>query len=138
MNTDPESVEPRNKFVAHAARLLGLAGYADSQQQAQQLLALETKLAEVQLPRAEERDVAKTNNIMPRADVEQLGQGAPLREMFDTLKLPAATDFQVGMPDVLHRTAGLFATVAVGRVEGVHALPGPRCIRRRAVDAVRR
>ena len=110
VNTDPESVELRNKFVAHAARLLGLAGYADSQQQAEQLLALETKLAEVQLPREHARDVEKTNNIMPRADVEQLGQGAPLREMFDALKLPAATDFQVGMPDVLRKTAGLFAT----------------------------
>ncbi len=110
VNTDPESVELRNKFVAHAARLLGLAGYGDSQQQAERLLALETKLAEVQLPQEEERNVDKTNNIMPRAEVEQLGQGAPLREMFDALKLPTATDFQVGMPDVLHATAGLFAT----------------------------
>ena len=110
VKTDPESLGLRNKFVAHAARLLGLAGYPDSQQQADQLLALETKLAEVQLPQEETRDVEKTNNIMPRAHVEQLGQGAPLREMFDTLRLPAATDFQVGMPDVLHKTAGLFAT----------------------------
>ncbi len=110
VNTDPESVELRNKFVAHAARLFGLAGYADSQQQAEQLLALETKLAEVQLSQEEARDVEKTNNIMPRAQVEQLADGAPLREMFDKLKLPAATDFRVGMPDVLHKTAGLFAT----------------------------
>ena len=110
VNTDPESVELRNKFVAHAARLLGLAGYADSQQQAEQLLALETKLAEVQLPREDVRNVDKTTNIMPRADVERIGAGAPLRELFDALKLPAATDFQVGMPDVLQKTAGLFAT----------------------------
>ncbi len=110
VNTDPESVELRDKFVAHAARLLGLAGYADSQQQSVRLLALETKLAEVQLPQEEERNVEKTNNIMPRAAVEQLGQGAPLKEMFDALKLPAVTDFQVGMPDVLRSTAGLFAT----------------------------
>ena len=110
VNTDPESVELRNKFVAHAAKLLGLAGYADSQQQAEQMLALETKLAQVQVPQVEERDVEKTDNIMTRAQVEQLAQGAPLREMFDALKLPAATDFQVGMPDVLHQTAGLFGT----------------------------
>jgi putative endopeptidase len=110
MNADPESVELRNKFVAHAARLLGLAGYVDSQQQAEQLLVLETKLAEVQLPREDERNVEKTNNIMSRADVEQLGEGAPLRELFDGLKLPAVTDFQVGMPEVLRKTAGLFAT----------------------------
>ncbi len=113
VNTDPESVELRTKFVAHVARLLGLAGYADSQQQAEQLLALETKLAEVQLPREDARNVEKTNNIMPRADVERLGQGAPLRDLFDALKLPAATDFQVGMPDVLRKTAGLFATEAL-------------------------
>jgi putative endopeptidase len=110
LKTDPDSVEIRNKFVAHAARLLGLAGYADSQQQAEQLLALETKLAEVQLPKEDSRNVETTTNIMPRAEVEQLGQGAPLREMFDALKLPAATDFQVGMPDVLRKTAELFAT----------------------------
>jgi putative endopeptidase len=109
VNTDSESVELRNNFVAHAARLLGLAGYGDSQQQAEQLLALETKLAEVQLPREDARNVAKTNNIMSRPDVELLAQGAPLRDVFDALQLPAATDFQVGMPDVLHKTAGLFA-----------------------------
>lgn len=110
VNADAESVDVRNKFVAHAAKLLGLAGYADSQQQAEQLLALETRLAEVQLPLEDARNVEKTNNMMPRAEVERLGQGAPLREMFDALKLPVATDFQVGMPDVLHKTAGLFAT----------------------------
>ncbi|MGB6207690.1 M13 family metallopeptidase [Mycobacterium sp.] len=114
VNTDPDAVELRNKFVAHAARLLGLAGYADSQQQAEQLLALETKLAEVQLPKEQERDVEKTDNIMPRNEVEHLAQGAPLREMFDALRLPATTDFQVGMPDVLHNTAGLFATEPLG------------------------
>ena len=79
VNTDPDAVELRNKFVTHAARLLGLAGYADSQQQAEQLLALETKLAEVQLPKEQERDVEKTDNIMPRNEVEHLAQGAPLR-----------------------------------------------------------
>ncbi|OBF81222.1 hypothetical protein A5791_06160 [Mycobacterium sp. 852002-51163_SCH5372311] len=110
VNTDPESVELRQAFVAHAAKLLGLAGYADAQQQAEQLLALETKLAEVQLPRELARNVEKTDNIMARAEVERLGQGAPLPEMFDALKLPATTDFQVGMPDVLRQTAELFAT----------------------------
>lgn len=110
VNTDPESVELRNKFVAHVAKLLGLAGYADAQQQAEQLLALETKLAEVQLPRELARNVEQTTNIMPRAEVEQIGQGAPLHEMFDALKLPPTTDLQVGMPDVLRSTARLFAT----------------------------
>jgi putative endopeptidase len=110
VNNDPQSVDLRNKFVAHAARLLGLAGYGDSQQLAEQLLALETKLAQVQLPSDEARNVETTNNMMARADVEKLADGAPLREIFDVLKVPANSDFQVGMPDVLHKTAGLFAS----------------------------
>lgn len=113
LKTDPDSVELRNKFVAHVAKMLALAGYTDAQQQAEALLALETKLAEVQWPREDTRNVDKTNHIMARADVEQLGQGAPLRELFDALKIPAVTDFQIGMPDVLQRTAGLFATEPV-------------------------
>jgi putative endopeptidase len=114
LNQDAQSTELRAKFVAHVEKLLGLAGYADARAQAEQILALETKLAEVQWPIEQTRDVSKTNTIMPRADVEKLGAGAPLQGMFDKLKLPRDTDFQVGMPDVLPKTAALFAKEPVG------------------------
>jgi putative endopeptidase len=110
LKTDADSVELRKKYVEHATRLLGLAGYTDSAHMAQQLLDLETKLAQVQVPQEDARDVDKTNHQMTRAEVEKLGEGAPLREIFDALKLPAETDFQVGMPDTLHKSAALFAT----------------------------
>ena len=113
LDQDAQSVELRNKFVAHMTKLLGLAGYADAAVQADQILALETKLAEVQWPIEETRDVQKTNTIMPRSEVEKLGAGAPLQGMYDALKLPRDTDFQVGMPDVLPNTAALFANQPV-------------------------
>ncbi len=113
LKQDPASVELRTKFVAHVERMLGLAGYSDAHAQAERILALETALAQVQWPAEETRDVEKTNNVMPRADVEKLAAGAPLGEMFDALGFPAQGDYLVGMPDVLTKTAHLFATEPV-------------------------
>jgi putative endopeptidase len=110
---DPESVALREKFVAHVERMLGLAGYPDAHAQAESVLALETALAQVQRTQEESRDVEKSNNIMTRAEVEKLGAGAPLEEMFDALGFPAEIDVQVGAPDVLTKTAQLFATEPV-------------------------
>jgi putative endopeptidase len=50
---------------------------------------------------------------MSRAEVEKLGAGAPLKEMFDGLKLPSDIDFMVGMPDVSAKTAALFGSEPV-------------------------
>ena len=109
LKQDPDSVALREKFVAHVERILGLAGYTDGHEQALRMLALETKLAEVQLPAVETRDVEKSNNVMSRADVEKLAAGAPLKEMFDAIGYPAQTDMLVMNPDVLAKTARLWA-----------------------------
>jgi putative endopeptidase len=113
LKQDPESVALREKFVAHVEKMLSLAGYQDAPAQAQRVLALETALAQVQRTQEEARDVEKSNNIMPRAEVEKLGVGAPLKEMFDALGFPAEVDMQVGAPDVLTKTAQVFATEPV-------------------------
>ena len=105
---DPQFVELRSKFASHVERLLSLAGYADSKEQAAQILALETKLAEVHWPSELERDIQKTRTIMPRENVERLAPGAPLRAVFDSLSLPVSASFRVGMPDVTAKTAQLF------------------------------
>ncbi|MBY0291317.1 MAG: M13 family metallopeptidase [Mycobacteriaceae bacterium] len=113
LKQDAESVELRTAFVQHVERLLALAGYKDGARQAQLVLALQTKLAEVQWPFEDTMDPDKTSTIMTRQDVEKLGAGAPLQAIFDALKLPAQTDFQVGMPDVLAKTAALFGNEPV-------------------------
>jgi putative endopeptidase len=107
---NPTFSDLRTKFAAHVENVLKLAGYSDAHQQAQEVLALETKLAEVQWPLEKARDQSQTSTIMSRSDVEKLGAGAPLAAVFDAQRLPANVDFQVGMPDVLTKTAQLFAT----------------------------
>ena len=113
VGTDPQSIAVRTKFVDHVDRMLKLAGYPDSREQAEKVLAVETALAQVQLPTEELRDVEKSNNIMARADVEKIATGAPLHEMFDALKIPATTDFLVGSPEVLTKTAQVWASAPI-------------------------
>lgn len=106
---EPDYQDVRAEFVEHVARTLRLAGYADADEQADAVLRLETALAEVQWPLADTYDVELTSTVMPRAEVEKLGAGAPLADLFDAYGVPAVTDVVVGMPDVLAETAVLFA-----------------------------
>lgn len=113
LDQDPDTVDIRKQFVAHAQRLLGLAGYTDSATQAKQILALETKLAEVQWPTEDTYDVTKTNAVMARREAEQLATGVPLAKLFDANGVPADADVQIAMPDVLQKTAAIFASEPV-------------------------
>jgi putative endopeptidase len=106
---DPQFADLRAKFETHVENILRLAGYPDAHDQAQRVLALETKLAEVQWPPDRERDDSQTSNMMPRAEAEKLAAGAPLAAILDAQRLPASADLKVGMPDVLAKTAQLFA-----------------------------
>lgn len=111
LSPDPDFAEIRDQYVQHVAALLELAGYPDTDAEAERVLALETALAEVvQWPLDETHDPQRTNTVLPRAGVEKLAAGAPLKGIFDAYGIPAETDILVGMPDVLTKTAHLVAT----------------------------
>jgi putative endopeptidase len=110
LDQDDAAVKLRANFMAHVERLFNLAGVPDAHAQAERMLALETKMAQVQWPKERTRVVENVSNFMPRSEVEKLAAGAPLKEMFDAIGYPSNTDFQVGMPEVLTKTAQLFAT----------------------------
>jgi endothelin-converting enzyme/putative endopeptidase len=62
----------REKYLAHLARLLGLAGLPEPERAAQQVMAVETRLAQGHWERAETRDVLKTYNLRSFAELEAL------------------------------------------------------------------
>ena len=66
--------EIRTAYVAYVQRMLELAGVADAEQVAADVLALETRLAEGHWERAETRDVQKTYNLM---SAEELRAATP-------------------------------------------------------------
>tara|TARA_R110002072_G_scaffold287464_6_gene453193 strand:+ start:9486 stop:11546 length:2061 start_codon:yes stop_codon:yes gene_type:complete len=76
LNDDDDSKDKREKYVAHVTRMLQFLGdtQEEAADQAQRILAFETKLATHRMDRAERRDARKRNN--PRS-VEQLQSMVP-------------------------------------------------------------
>lgn len=77
LQDDARSQELRRAFVGYASGLLERAGYPDSQERAQRLLALETRLAEIQTSRVESRDAQANYNPRSVSQLQQLLSGFP-------------------------------------------------------------
>ncbi|ADB30314.1 Neprilysin [Kribbella flavida DSM 17836] len=67
--------EQRTAYVAHVARMLGLAGLADAEGAAERILALETRLAAGHWDVVKNRDVTATYNKFDRARLDALMPG---------------------------------------------------------------
>lgn len=74
VSEDADNKEKRAKYVAHVTRMLQFLGTSasDAQKQAEDILALETKMSAATLDRVERRDRRKTYNPMTVADLSKL------------------------------------------------------------------
>jgi putative endopeptidase len=68
----------RAAYVAHVAKVFALAGWADPGGAAQQVMDVETRLAQGHWERSETRDVLKGYNLTPLADLRALVPSLPL------------------------------------------------------------
>jgi putative endopeptidase len=75
LKDDAKLKDAREKYLAHTAKMLGMAGDADGQSDAKAILDLETALAQVQWTRVENRDPIKTYNKTMIADLAKLMPG---------------------------------------------------------------
>lgn len=66
----PEFAEIREKYVAHIARMLTLAGLDDTAERATRIYTLETKIAKYHWSRAEKRDIHKIYNLRTFAQLQ--------------------------------------------------------------------
>jgi len=84
MKDDEASVTLRKEYQAHVARMLALAGEneGDSARHAAAILAFETELAKVSLPRADLRDPAKLYNRVDPAGLAAISGGLPWAPFF--------------------------------------------------------
>src|SRR5262249_4212125 len=69
--------DKKAKYRDYVARLLDMVGWADAQQRADDIVALETRIAEASWSRAESRDRDKTYNPLTRAELDALAPGFP-------------------------------------------------------------
>jgi putative endopeptidase len=75
LKDDAKLKDARAKYQAHTAKMLGMAGDAESQAHAAAILDLETALAQLQWTRVENRDPIKTYNKTAIADLPKLMPG---------------------------------------------------------------
>lgn len=74
---DPQYESRRAAYVAYTRELLSLAGWAQTDQSAQDILAMETRIAEGSWKAAERRDFVKTTNYLSLGELETLAPGFP-------------------------------------------------------------
>ncbi|HEY0105106.1 MAG TPA: M13 family metallopeptidase [Rhizomicrobium sp.] len=96
-------------YEAHVAKVLALAGFADADARAQGVVALETRLAQVQGTRADSEDVLKANNHWARADFYARAPGMDWDAFFAGAALGGLTSVFVWQPAVIPGDAAAVA-----------------------------
>ena len=100
----------RDKYRAHIAVMLKLAGVADPDAKAAMVVDLETKIARAHVSRADSEDVLKANNPWTRADFKTRAPGLDWDAYFDQARLGSQDAFIVWQPAATTGEAALVAS----------------------------
>jgi putative endopeptidase len=97
LKTEPQFVTLRDQLRAYATRALGLAGVADPAAEASRVLAVETRIAQIQWPAAQDRDATATYNKFTVADATAHSPGLDWQTYLDAARVHTA-DFIISEP----------------------------------------
>ena len=91
----------REDYKLHVQKMLEFAGIDSktAKTASEEIFNIELKLADASLSRLEQRDVERTYNKMPLADVQKLMSNFDWTEYFTTIGLENPGEINVGMPD---------------------------------------
>jgi len=112
LKTDPRSVELREAYRAHLARMFVLAGTAAAEagQRADVVLAIETSLARASMSPADRRDPNRVHHRIDRAGLERLAPNFDWDAYFRLLGHPEIRDVNVMVPDFFEVLNGTLST----------------------------
>ena len=99
-NTDAQSIQIREKYIAYVEHLLSLAGESADQARADAttILHIETALAQGQLTRVERRDPHKIYHLMPVSGLAQLAPSIQWQQFFSVQGAPGLVTLNVSQP----------------------------------------
>jgi endothelin-converting enzyme/putative endopeptidase len=100
---DDKSKETRQKYLAHVAATLELAGMskADAEKAAATVMKMETALAGASLTNVDLRDPYATDHKMTVGDVQKLTPGFDWKKYFDAMQVDAKVAINVDQPKFL-------------------------------------
>ena len=114
LSQDPKFQEVRTQYRTHLENMLKLAGEHDAARRAQDILDLETKIAQLHWPRAKLRERELTYNLRTLKELEQSSPSFPWKDLLTPMGLATRAQFDVGQPDAVESLGKLFTTVPVG------------------------
>jgi endothelin-converting enzyme/putative endopeptidase len=102
--------EVREKYVAHVAAMLKLAGFTDTDARAKRIFELEHAIAEKHWMLAENDDIHKANNTWKQADFATKAPGLDWAEYFRAAGLSKQAQFTVWQPSAFVGESALVAS----------------------------
>jgi predicted metalloendopeptidase len=112
---DPKSQETRQKYLEHMTKMFVLLGDKpdEARNEAQAVMALETKLAEVTMERVKMRDPKNHDHKMTVAELTSLAPNFQFARFFQARKGPAFTEVNVVPPDFFQKVSPLIDSVSM-------------------------
>jgi predicted metalloendopeptidase len=110
LSSSPSMAAAREKYQAHIAAVLELAGVADASAKAAKIFDLEQRMAKVHWSRAESEEVLKGNNHWTRQEFDRRAPGLDWQAYFTAAGLGSQTDFVIWQPSALTGLAALTAS----------------------------
>jgi putative endopeptidase len=110
--TDKRSVEIRQKYVAHIAKMFQLLGVAPAaaQKKATAIMAFETSLAKASLDVTTRRDPVKLVHSMTKQQLAGLSPNFRYDDYFTDMKSPGFATLNVAVPDFVKAMSTLLAS----------------------------
>jgi putative endopeptidase len=97
------------KYRDYVARMLDMVGWAEAQQRADDIVALETRIAEASWSRAESRDRDKTYNALTLAELDAYAPGFPWSAWLAAAEVGGARRVVVRQNTAFPKLAKIFA-----------------------------
>lgn len=109
LKTDPHSVELRQQYQAHIAKMMELAGEpaGKAAADAATVMKIETALAQASLDRVSRRDPNRVYHKMTTQDLVALDPGFAWPRFFTLVSAPPIENLNVAVPDFFKRLNGL-------------------------------
>ncbi|MEN2424421.1 M13 family metallopeptidase [Chromobacterium vaccinii] len=107
LGKDARFAKARDAYQAYLSRLFRLAGYAQPEKRAKRVIALETKLAQLQRSRVENRDPQKTYNKTTPAQLAKLAPKLDWKGFLSAAGMPGISALNVSQPEYVAGLAQL-------------------------------
>ena len=105
--------EIRDEYVRHVSRMLGFAGFTETDAMARAVLAVETRIAEIMWPRDQRRNRDLTYNPMTYDEFEAAYPGFDWKAYFAAGGIAQLTDLNVAYPSAMAPTIALVDEVSI-------------------------